>query len=543
MRAVIYARVSTIKQAEQDLSIPDQINACEAFATSKGWTIAKQFVDAGKSATTDNRPEFQAMIAEACSPSKPFDVVLVHSQSRFARNTLDLLLYEKRLSKTGVGLVSITQDFGNDSNGHLLRGVLGLIDEHQSHETSKHVSRTMIENAKAGFWNGANPPLGYRTYVAEVRGKKEKKRIEIEPQGAELVRLIFKLYVCGNGKSGPMGIKKITSYLNEHGYRKPSGKDFAVSTVGMILRNAAYIGQHYFNKTDSRTKTERPREEWVPFAMPPIIDEDTFYAAQERLSKASPRKTAPRITSSNVLLTGVAQCSHCGGSMKIQTGKGGQYRYYKCRSCMDKGKAACKGVTIPEAKLDEIVLESLCEHVITPERMGAAIEMLIARSEIRTKDLAGRLKALSKEKREVEKQLKNLYVLASDGIEMDGSLRSHLKGLQDRREQLIKQISGLERQRDLPVRKLSKERREIIAQKIRQRLLHPDDPGFRRAYLRLMVTRVEVSDEEIKITGPNAALADAAMGEERPDGPVLSFEREWCPRSESNRHSRKGTGF
>ncbi len=534
LRAAIYVRVSTTKQAESDLSIPDQINSCEAFAASKGWTVAKQFVDAGKSATTDNRPEFQAMLAEACSPSKPFDVVLVHSQSRFARNTLDLLTNEKRLNKAGVSLVSITQDFGNGNEAQMMRTMMGVFDEYNSKENAKHTSRSMIENAKEGFWNGSKPPLGYRTYVAEVRGKKEKKRVEIEPQGAELVHLIFKLYVNGDGKSGPMGIKKITSYLNVHGLRKPSGKDFAVSTVGMILRNAAYIGQHYFNKMDSRAKKEHPREEWVPVAMPPLIDENTFYAAQERLSQSNPRKTAPRITSSNVLLTGVATCSHCGGSMKIQTGKGGRYRYYKCRSCMDKGKAACKGVTIPEAKLDKMVLESLCEHVITPERMGAAIEMLIARSEIRTKDLAGRLKALSQEKREVEKQLKNLYVLASDGIEMDGSLRSHLKGLQDRREQLIKQISGLERQRDLPVRKLSKERREIIAQKIRQRLMHPDDPGFRRAYLRLMVSQVEVSDEEIRITGPNAALADAAMGEERPDGPVLSFEREWCAGPDSN---------
>jgi len=478
LRAAIYARVSTTKQAESDLSIPDQINACEAFAASKGWAVAKQFVDAGKSATTDNRPEFQVMIAEACSPLKPFDVVLVHSQSRFARNTLDLLHYEKRLDKADVSFVSITQDFGDGNEAQMMRTMLGAYDEYASKETAKHVSRSMIENAKEGFWNGAIPPLGYRTYVAEVRGKKEKKRIEIEPQGAELVRLIFKLYVRGDGKSGPIGIKKITSYLNKREFRNPKGKDFAVSTIGMILRNAAYIGQHYFNKTDSRTKKERPREEWVPFAMPPIVDEDTFYAAQERLSEACPRKTAPRITSSNVLLTGVAQCSHCGGSMKILTGKSGRYRYYKCRSCMDKGKAVCKGVTIPEAKLDEIVLESLCKHVITPERMGAAIEMLIARSEIRTKDLAGRIKALSKEKREVEKQLKNLYDLAGSGIEMDGSLRSHIKSLQDRREQLIKQIAGLERQRDLPVRKLSKERQEVIAQKIRQRLMHPDDPGL-----------------------------------------------------------------
>ena len=76
------------------------------------------------------------MIAEACSPSKPIDVVIVHSQSRFARNTLDLLHYTKKLEKAGVQFVSITQDIDSGDQADVLRTILGAMDEYQSKPTS-----------------------------------------------------------------------------------------------------------------------------------------------------------------------------------------------------------------------------------------------------------------------------------------------------------------------------------------------------------------------------------------------------------------------
>lgn len=51
----------------------------------------------------------------------------------------------------------------------------------------------MIENAKQNFWNGSRPPYGYASVVAEMRGQKKKMRLEIDPETAEIVRLIFKL--------------------------------------------------------------------------------------------------------------------------------------------------------------------------------------------------------------------------------------------------------------------------------------------------------------------------------------------------------------
>jgi hypothetical protein len=44
----------------------------------------------------------------------------------------------------------------------MMRKVIALFDEYQSKENAKHVIRSMKENARQGFWNGATPPLGYR---------------------------------------------------------------------------------------------------------------------------------------------------------------------------------------------------------------------------------------------------------------------------------------------------------------------------------------------------------------------------------------------
>jgi hypothetical protein len=61
----------------------------------------------------------------------------------------------------------------------MMRKVIALFDEYQSKENAKHVIRTMKENARQGFWNGATAPLGYKLVEAERRGTKVKKKLDI----------------------------------------------------------------------------------------------------------------------------------------------------------------------------------------------------------------------------------------------------------------------------------------------------------------------------------------------------------------------------
>ena len=117
----------------------------------------------------------------------------------------------RRLRKNGVEVVSVTQPTGDDPSQQLMRQIIGVFDEYTSRENGKNVIRAMRESAKQGFWNGATPPLGYRIIEAERRGSKIKKRLDVDPVEAELVRLIFRLYLEGDGSSGPFGVKETTN--------------------------------------------------------------------------------------------------------------------------------------------------------------------------------------------------------------------------------------------------------------------------------------------------------------------------------------------
>ena len=50
VRAALYLRVSTGRQAESDLSIPDQRRQAKGYCASRGWEIVADYVEPGASA-------------------------------------------------------------------------------------------------------------------------------------------------------------------------------------------------------------------------------------------------------------------------------------------------------------------------------------------------------------------------------------------------------------------------------------------------------------------------------------------------------------
>src|ERR1700756_981619 len=149
----------------------------------------------------------------------------------------------------------MTQPVGDETEPvhEMMRKVIALFDEYQSKENAKHVIRSMNENPRHGFWNGATPPLGYGVIEAEKRGAKIKKNLEVDPVEAETVRLIFKLYLLGDGSSGALGVKEIVKWLNARGYRSRRDKSFGVGQLHKLLTNTVYIGRWKFNQTSSKT--------------------------------------------------------------------------------------------------------------------------------------------------------------------------------------------------------------------------------------------------------------------------------------------------
>ena len=253
LRAALYLRVSTARQAEHDVSIPDQKRQGEAYCQSRGYQLVETYVEPGASATNDRRPEFQRMIEAGTAKPAPFDVVMVHSFSRFFRDHFELEFYVRQLAKNGVKLVSITQEMGDDPMHVMMRQIMALFDEYQSKENAKHVLRALKENARQGFWNGSLPPIGYRVVAAEQRGAKIKKKLEIDPLHAETVRLIYRLALGGRRHLRPDGRQEHRRHLNRHRIFTRDGGRWGIGQVHRILTRTTYIGRHEFNK---RCKTQ-----------------------------------------------------------------------------------------------------------------------------------------------------------------------------------------------------------------------------------------------------------------------------------------------
>jgi site-specific DNA recombinase len=151
----------------------------------------------------------------------------------------------------------------------------------------------------------------------ERSGDKVKKRLVVDDAEAAIVRMVYDLHLQGT-RAGKLGVKAIADHLNRKGLRYRDGRRFSTGLVHRLLTRETYIGRHWFNQTDVRTKAEKPRDESIEFLLPPIIAEKTFNEARASLADRSPKKIAPRLVTSPVLLTGLACCATCGGGMQLR---------------------------------------------------------------------------------------------------------------------------------------------------------------------------------------------------------------------------------
>ena len=102
--AVLYARVSTVDQAEEEVSIPAQVEAAERNMAAAGARIVRTFTDEGRSAFKEaNRPIFVDAIDYAVAHE--VDYFITWSSSRFARNRFEAAIYKRELDRAGITLV------------------------------------------------------------------------------------------------------------------------------------------------------------------------------------------------------------------------------------------------------------------------------------------------------------------------------------------------------------------------------------------------------------------------------------------------------
>ncbi len=189
MNAVIYARYSSDKQTEQ--SIEGQLREGYAYAERAGMTIVGAYIDRAISGISDQRPDFQRMIAD--SAKRQFEAVIVWKLDRFARNRYDSAIYKSKLKKNGVRVFSVTEGIGDGDESIILEAVLEAMAEMYSKQLGQNAARGMRETARKGLCTGGQKPIGY------VVG--EDHKLHIDSKTAPAVQLIYTLFADGKTKN------------------------------------------------------------------------------------------------------------------------------------------------------------------------------------------------------------------------------------------------------------------------------------------------------------------------------------------------------
>lgn len=151
MNVVLYARVSSEKQAEKDLSLPVQLKSLRDYSLRKEWTIVHEYVDAAESARSADRPQFQEMIGTAKQKNPPFQAILVWKLNRFARNREDSIIFKSLLRKKGIQVISMNEKFEDNATGKLMEAIVEAMDEFYSANLAQDTVRGMRENASRGL--------------------------------------------------------------------------------------------------------------------------------------------------------------------------------------------------------------------------------------------------------------------------------------------------------------------------------------------------------------------------------------------------------
>ena len=374
MNVVIYARFSSHSQTEQ--SIEGQLKVCSEYAAANNYVVVGEYIDRAQSGTTDNRFEFQQMIAD--SDRHTFEGVLVYQLDRFARNRYDSATNKAKLKKNGVRVISAKENISDDASGILVEGVLESMAEYYSVELSQKIHRGMKINAEKCLSNGSNPGLGYK-YVDEDEAK--------------IVREIFNRYASGET------VADIIRDLNNRKITTSLGRALNKNSLHRLLRNKRYIGIYLY------------KGEETSGGMPQIVDDELFERVQNILdrNKAAPARSRGK---QEYILTTKLFCGHCKEMMTGYTGTGkhgNKYHYYICNGAKKK---VCDKKTIHKDLIEERVVDA-CSKMLTKEKVKYIADQVYAAYK-KDGDLLS-VKRLKTALKETESAIENLWVAMEKG--------------------------------------------------------------------------------------------------------------------------------
>lgn len=305
---------------------------------------------------------------------KKFDLIVAKEVSRFSRDTIDSLLYTRKLLEYDVCVYFLSDNIVTASNDGELR--LAIMSSMAQDEVRKISERTKFGFKRAlekGTVLGTDNIWGY---------KKDKGKLVIDEEEAPLIRTIFNTYA--NDKK--IGLKKLSTILTEQGYYNRKGNPIHQNTLKKIIQNPKYKGYYtggISTVVDYRSKKRNFNnpDKWKVFKdyskVPPIVSEELWEKANNKLLSRSKSSAMYQKHQTQYALSGKLYCDKhkCNFVRKVRHYKSKEeVVYWYCGDFHKSGKKNCILACFKEKDLYsilfsvfknyEIYKEEICEELI-----------------------------------------------------------------------------------------------------------------------------------------------------------------------------------
>lgn len=246
IRVAAYCRISTEK-SDQLNSLFNQRSYFNDYINShNGWELVEIYADEGLSGTSTNkRVQFNNMITDA--KKNKIDIIITKEVSRFARNTVDALIYTRLLKSLGIGVIFLNDNINTlDNDGELRLTIMSSIAQEESRKISQRIKWGQKIQMEKGFVFG-NCVYGYNLNGGTLT---------INPQEAKIVKIIYNLFCNQN-----LSAYKIAQSLNNKGICPKKSDKFTSSGIMRILKNQKYTGDLVQQKTITTDFLSHKRQE------------------------------------------------------------------------------------------------------------------------------------------------------------------------------------------------------------------------------------------------------------------------------------------